>query len=87
MAERSGDTRTAPLSEFFDSVVGSEVEREYADRVLRDIEVLRRALAFYAEPENWREDDWGVNAVITREYGDAGRTARRTARALRRLRG
>lgn len=91
MAEKPRpDSAAAPrsLAEFFDSVVGSEDERAYAAGVLRDLKTLQRALAFYADPENWTADDWGVHAVMRgREYGDAGRAARRTAPALRRLLG
>lgn len=78
--------RPETLPEFFGSVVGSEEERAFADRVLRDIEKLRRALAYYADPANYSPDDWGIRAVVD-EYGDAGRRARATGRALRRLLG
>lgn len=74
------------LSEYFDSQVGSEEERGWADQFLRDLRVLKRALAYYADPENYSEDSWGIRAVVD-EYAEAGRRARRAAPALRRLLG
>jgi hypothetical protein len=36
---------------------------------------LEKALRYYANRKSYREDDWGVAAVIG-EYGDAGKKAR-----------
>lgn len=49
------------------------------------VEILERALRWYADPKNWKEDDWGCLAVIDHpDYGDAGKKARNAlARAAR----
>lgn len=41
---------------------------------------LREALQFYANPEHWSNDSWGVRSVIS-EYADAGALARRALAA------
>jgi len=53
------------------------VEFERAERILAENRALREALKFYAHPDNWREDDWGVRSVIQPpEYGKPGTIAR-----------
>lgn len=47
----------------------------------KQLEIAVRALRYYANPEHWNADDWGVQAVIE-EYGEAGEHARK---ALRRM--
>jgi len=37
---------------------------------------LRDALRIYADPDTWSDDVWGVKAVNTLEYKDAGAAAR-----------
>lgn len=38
---------------------------------------LLAALEFYANPDNWNEDDWGVAGVIQPpDYGEPGKMAR-----------
>lgn len=39
-------------------------------------ERLQAALRIYADPDTWGNDGWGVKAVNTREYKDAGAAAR-----------
>lgn len=50
---------------------------ETAERTL-----LVEALRFYADIENWDNDDWGVRSVIQPEYGNAGKRARQVLAAL-----
>lgn len=46
------------------------------------VTILSRALRWYAAPDNWKEDDWGVMAVVRPPaYGNPTRKA---ANALRR---
>jgi len=48
---------------------------------------IRNALEFYANPHNWREDDWGVVGVIAPPgYGRPTVKAKRALDALARLR-
>lgn len=45
------------------------------------VDILERALRWYANPENWREDDWGVLSVVQGpEYGEPGKKARSALR-------
>lgn len=37
---------------------------------------LKEALEVYADSDTWEADDWGIKAVNTREYGNAGTIAR-----------
>ncbi|KKM04134.1 hypothetical protein LCGC14_1767340 [marine sediment metagenome] len=46
-----------------------------AEKAEADKAKLVEALEYYADPHNYREDDWGVVAVIA-EYGEAGKKAR-----------
>ena len=39
-------------------------------------ERYRGALEYYANPDNWRKDDWGIKAIGA-EYGESGNIARR----------
>ena len=41
-----------------------------------EIQRLRDALRIYADPDTWGNDGWGVKAVNTWEYKDAGAAAR-----------
>jgi hypothetical protein len=45
------------------------------------VAILERALRWYADPRNWREDDWNVRGVIASpDYGDPGKKARNALR-------
>ncbi len=51
-----------------------DARRDWMDRA----DALARALAWYANPKNWHEDDWGVRSVVVPpDYGNAGQRARR----------
>jgi hypothetical protein len=42
------------------------------------LKIATRALSWYANKKNWREDDWGVMSVAGNpDYGDPGGKARR----------
>lgn len=56
------------------SDVVAEMERE-AD-AFAHAERYRVALEYYANPDNWRKDDWGIKAIGA-EYGESGNIARR----------
>jgi hypothetical protein len=46
-------------------------------RVETERDRYREALEFYANPESWYEDDWGLPAFIQQpDYGKPGQTAR-----------
>ena len=45
------------------------------DDLREDKKKLREVLKYYADSDNYTEDDWGVLAIIG-EYGDAGQKAR-----------
>ena len=63
---------------------GMEKPKEWIDECerLRDQyksqrDELLAALHFYANPDNWKKDDWGVPSIINPlDYGDPGKTAR-----------
>ena len=57
----------------WERVLGKRSEGE-AQTYIRELEA---ALQFYADPENWGNDDWGMRAVIQPpEYANAGQKAR-----------
>jgi hypothetical protein len=43
---------------------------------------VREAMAKYADPKNWRNDDWGVTSIIIDEYGFPGKAAAAALAAL-----
>jgi hypothetical protein len=56
----------------------------------RDLATVRNALEFYANPQNWQKDDWGVTAVLSGHkrgegYGNPHVKAQRALQAFRRL--
>jgi hypothetical protein len=55
------------------AVVGLSDER---DALRTQVAALREALGLYADPTNWREDDWGLISVFGAEYGSPGDRAR-----------
>ena len=62
---------------------------QYAKQYVADLaaseakyEKLRAALEFYANKNNWTEDDWCVMSIINPpDYGDPGKTAREALEA------
>jgi hypothetical protein len=49
--------------------------REENERLAERVRQLEEALRYYANPENWGNDDWGIKAVCA-EYGQSGAIAR-----------
>ncbi len=46
-------------------------------------DALARALSWYANPKNWKNDDWGVASVI--QGSDYGKPGERARNALKRI--
>jgi len=61
--------------------------REFDSLPLTDLlwrlRVAEKALTYYANPANWKADDWDVKAVHV-EYGRAGTRAMKALRRIRR---
>jgi hypothetical protein len=52
------------------------------EQLTEKVERLREALEFYADPETWDIDDWGIKAVNSAEYADSGMRAREALHLL-----
>lgn len=71
---------TPSLRELRDRLVVAEDTK----KVIAALRIATNALAWYADEEHWREDDWNVRAVITGEYDDAGKKARNAIKRIER---
>ncbi len=61
-------------------------ELQVAWKKLEALKVAKRALNFYGKRANWREDDWGLRAVINPpDYSDAGKRARNALEKIGRM--
>lgn len=56
-----------------------------AARLSEALRIAIRALELYAKPSTWSEDDWGIEAVNSAEYGDAGKRARNAIKRIERV--
>jgi hypothetical protein len=66
------------LSELTHTVGEPVVDGRQVAMMVRELLRARKALRFYANPNNWRADDWNVPSVIGGpDYGDPGYTAKR----------
>jgi hypothetical protein len=65
------------------------MSHESLQREAEALAIVLRALRWYADRENYADDDWGVRSVVTTpDYGNPGGKARRAlARAERLLHG
>lgn len=67
-----------------EAVYRADLNAQYAE-VVAERDALKAALQWYANPDNYAKDDWGVESVIqSPEYGNPGNIARK---ALARLDG
>jgi hypothetical protein len=47
------------------------------------LRIALRALAWYADERNWKEDDWGVPSVVQHpDYGKPGQKARNAIKRI-----
>lgn len=49
-----------------------------------EVDRLREALSWYADPKNYKDDDWGVKSIVQPpEYGNPGNIARAALEAAK----